>query len=54
MKSKTLMSISAVVVWFAAASFVHAADPRSGDLEVECRQVQVFARPSAKEWQSDL
>lgn len=30
MKSKTLMSISAVVVWFAAASFVYAADAALG------------------------
>ena len=30
MKSKTLMSISAVVVWFAAASFVYAADASLG------------------------
>ena len=29
MKSKTLVSISAVVLWFAAASFVHAADPET-------------------------
>ena len=30
MKSKTLVSISAVILWLAAASFSHAADPAWG------------------------
>ena len=49
MKSKTLVSISAVVVWFAAASFVHAADPSLGTWKLNVAKSKIHSGPSAQE-----
>jgi hypothetical protein len=48
MKSKTLMSISAVVVWFAAASFVYAADPALGTWKLNVAKSKYSPGPAPK------
>ena len=48
MKSKTLMSISAVVVWFAAASFVYAAEPALGTWKLNVAKSKYSPGPAPK------
>ena len=48
MKSETLMSISAVVVWFAAASFVYAADPALGTWKLNVAKSKYSPGPAPK------
>ena len=48
MKSKTLMSISAVVVGFAAASFVYAADPALGTWKLNVAKSKYSPGPAPK------
>ncbi len=48
MKSKTLMSISAVVVWFAAASFVYAADASLGTWKLNVAKSKFTPGPAPK------
>jgi hypothetical protein len=48
MKSKTLMSISAVVVWFAAASFGYAADPALGTWKLNVAKSKYSPGPVPK------
>ena len=48
MKSKTLVSISAVVLWFAAASLVHAADPALGTWKLNVAKSKYSPGPAPK------
>jgi hypothetical protein len=48
MKSKTLVSISAVVLWFAAASFVRAADPALGTWKLNVAKSKYSPGPAPK------
>jgi len=48
MKSKTLVSISAVVVWFAAASFVFAADAALGTWKLNVAKSKYSPGPAPK------
>lgn len=48
MKSKTLMSISAVVVWFAAASFMYAADASLGTWKLNVAKSKFTPGPAPK------
>ena len=48
MKSKTLMSISAVVIWLAAASFLFAADPSLGTWKLNVAKSKYSPGPAPK------
>jgi len=48
MKSRTLMSISAVIVWFAATSLVHAADPALGTWKLNVAKSKYSPGPAPK------
>ena len=48
MKSKTLVSISAAVIWLAAASFVYAADPSLGTWKLNVAKSKFTPGPAPK------
>src|SRR5262245_43185409 len=48
MKGKTLVSISAAIVWLAAASFLHAADPALGTWKLNVAKSKYSPGPAPK------